>query len=80
VITDPQLRVVAHAHNTELSDADPTAPAEMNALRQLAKWLGMGRLDGHVSFANAASCSMCMSALIQAGITASTTAHRRSRS
>ena len=69
VITDADLRVVAHAHNTELSDADPTAHAEMNALRQLAKRLGTARLDGYVSFANAASCSMCMSALIKAGIT-----------
>jgi len=69
VITDAQLRVVAHAHNTGLSDRDPTAHAEMNALRQLAKRLGTGRLEGHVSFANASSCSMCTSALIKAGIT-----------
>ena len=69
VITDADLRVVAHAHNTELSDADPTAHAEMNALRQLATRLGTGRLEGYVAFANAASCSMCMSALIKAGLT-----------
>ena len=69
VITDADLRVVGRAHNTELSDADPTAHAEMNALRQLSRRLGTGRLHGHVSFANASSCSMCMSALIKAGLT-----------
>ena len=69
VITDLGLHVVARAHNTELSAADPTAHAEMNALRQLARRLGTGRLEGYVSFANASSCSMCASALIKAGIT-----------
>ena len=69
IISDASGTVVARAHNTQHSGTDPTAHAEINALRQLARDLKTGDLRGHIMFANASSCSMCMSASIKAHIT-----------
>lgn len=68
VITDADGNIVAKAHNTQKSDNDPTAHAEIKALRQLGKKVGSRHLDGYVMFANASSCSMCMSGSIKAHI------------
>jgi tRNA(adenine34) deaminase len=69
VITDDVGTIVARGHNTEFSDCDPAGHAELNALRDLARSLRSRYLDDYVVFANAASCSMCASAAIKAGIT-----------
>lgn len=69
VITDDSGNIVARDYNTQNSDNDPTAHAEIKALRQLGKNIGSRYLDGYVMFANASSCSMCFSASIKAHIT-----------
>lgn len=69
VITDLSGNIVARAYNTQNSETDPTAHAEINALSQLGKKLKSRYLDDYVMFANASSCSMCMSASIKAHIT-----------
>lgn len=69
VITDAEGNIVARDYNTQNSDSDPTAHAEIKALRQLGKKLGTRYLDGYVMFANASSCSMCFSGSIKAYIT-----------
>lgn len=69
VITDADGNIVARDYNTQNTDNDPTAHAEIKALRQLGKKLGTRYLDGYVMFANASSCSMCMSGSIKAHIT-----------
>lgn len=56
------------ARNTQNSDTDPTAHAEINAIRELSAEKGVRRLDECVLFSNAESCSMCMSAAIKAHI------------
>ncbi len=68
IITDAKGTIVARDHNTQNSDNDPTAHAEIRALRQLGQKLGSRYLDGYSMFANASSCSMCMSGSIKAHI------------
>lgn len=68
VITTADGEIVARGYNTQNSDNDPTAHAEIKALRQLSQKLGSRYLDGYVMFANASSCSMCFSGSIKAHI------------
>lgn len=69
VITDMSGNILMRAHNTQNTDNDPTAHAEIKALSQLGRKRGSRYLDDCVIFANAESCSMCMSASIKAKIT-----------
>ena len=68
VITDLGGNILIAAHNTQNTDTDPTAHAEITALRELGHKRGSRYLDGCIMFANAESCSMCMSASIKAHI------------
>lgn len=53
---------LAVAHNTVLRDRDPTAHAEINAIREACRRLGAFHLDGCVLYATAEPCPMCLSA------------------
>lgn len=68
IITDMAGNILTQAHNTQNADNDPTAHAEINALRKLGKLKGSRYLDDCVVFSNAETCSMCMSACIKAHI------------
>lgn len=68
ILTDLSGKVLVTAHNTQNTEYDPTAHAEINALRALGKLRGNRYLEGVVVFSNAASCSMCMSACVKARI------------
>lgn len=68
VITDLNGVILTRAHNTQDTDCDPTAHAEITALRQLGKQRQSRYLDDYIVFANAESCSMCFSAAIKAHI------------
>ena len=68
VITDGNGSILTKAHNTQDTDCDPTAHAEITALRQLGKERKSRYLDDCIIFANAESCSMCFSAAIKAHI------------
>jgi tRNA(Arg) A34 adenosine deaminase TadA len=68
IITDYNGNILATAHNTQNTDSDPTAHAEINALRKLGKIKRNRYLDGCVIFSNAENCSMCASACIKAHI------------
>ena len=68
IITDEQGNVLVTAHNTQNTENDPTAHAEINALRKLGQIKQTRYLDGCVVFSNAETCSMCMSACIKAHI------------
>ena len=54
--------VIALGHNTVLLDHDPTAHAEVNALRAAAKKLGTPHLAGCVLLATSEPCPMCLAA------------------
>jgi tRNA(Arg) A34 adenosine deaminase TadA len=60
--------LLARAHNTQNSDNDPTAHAEMNIIRSLAKNHPESEFSSFYLICNAESCSMCISAAIKAGM------------
>jgi tRNA(adenine34) deaminase len=61
-------RVIARAGNCTISDCDPTAHAEIVALRATAKAFGNYRLNGCIVYATVEPCAMCAGAMIQARI------------
>jgi tRNA(adenine34) deaminase len=58
-------RVIGAGFNRKESDQDPTAHAEMIALRQAAKHLDNWRLIGVTLYATLEPCPMCAGAMIQ---------------
>ncbi|HKX17562.1 MAG TPA: tRNA adenosine(34) deaminase TadA [bacterium] len=61
-------RIIACGRNRREVDRDPTAHAELLALRQAARHLGGWRLAGCTVYVTLEPCSMCAGALIQARI------------
>jgi tRNA(adenine34) deaminase len=61
-------RVVARAHNKPLQLADPTAHAEVLALRRAARKLGNYRLTGCSLYVTIEPCPMCAGAIVLARI------------
>lgn len=60
--------IIAVASNTTLRDNDPTAHAEINAIREAGKKLGTHDLKDCVLYATGYPCPMCLSAIIWANI------------
>jgi tRNA(adenine34) deaminase len=58
--------IVARGQNMVLRDNDPTAHAEIVALREAARILGNYRLNGCSLFVTLEPCSMCAGAMIHA--------------
>lgn len=61
--------VIARAVNRIDADHDPTAHAELLALRAAGAALGEARLDGATVYASGQPCPMCLAAMRLAGIT-----------
>lgn len=61
-------RVLAMAHNRRESDHDPTAHAEIIALRAAAEQRGNWRLDGCTLAVTLEPCPMCAGALVNARV------------
>ena len=57
-------RVIAAAHNRRELDADPTAHAELLAMRQAAKVLGDWRLERCTVYVTLEPCPMCAGAMV----------------
>ena len=60
--------VVAHGRNARESAADPTAHAEMIAIREGAERLGRWRLSGCTLYVTLEPCPMCAGALVNARV------------
>jgi tRNA(adenine34) deaminase len=60
--------VVARAHNAPIALADPTAHAEVLALRQAARKLGNYRLSDATLYATVEPCPMCCGAILHARV------------
>ena len=58
--------LVAQAHNRREVDGDPTAHAELLAVREAARALGSWRLDGCTLYVTLEPCTMCAGALVLA--------------
>ncbi len=64
---DPDAgRIVAAKHNRRIIDADPTAHAEMLAIRAAAAALGDWRLTGCTMVVTLEPCCMCAGAIVLA--------------
>jgi tRNA(adenine34) deaminase len=60
--------VIARGHNLRQSLQDPTAHAEMIALRQAAQKLGSWRLTEVVAYVTLEPCPMCAGALVNSRV------------
>jgi tRNA(adenine34) deaminase len=61
-------KIIARAYNRTLTDNDPTAHAEMVAIRAAAQTIGNHRLTGTSLYVTVEPCAMCAGALIQARV------------
>lgn len=68
VIVDSNNNIIAVASNTVLKDNDPTANAEINAIRKACKKLNTHDLTGYKIYATGYPCPMCLSAIIWSNI------------
>ena len=58
--------VIGRGHNRREADTDPTAHAEMIAIRQAASMIGHWRLEGVTLYCTLEPCCMCAGAMILA--------------
>jgi tRNA(adenine34) deaminase len=63
VILDEAGTILARARNRVLADRDPTAHAEMVAIRQAARAVGRWRLNGMTLVVTLEPCTMCAGAV-----------------
>ncbi len=68
VLVDPAGTVIATATNRTRRDSDPTAHAEMLAIREAAARLGNERLEGCALWVTLEPCAMCAGAISHARI------------
>jgi tRNA(adenine34) deaminase len=68
VVVDPDGAVVGSGRNRREADGDPTAHAELLALRAAARTVGSWRLDGHTLVVTLEPCPMCAGAVVLARV------------
>src|SRR5258708_4701408 len=61
-------KILTRSGNRTIRDCDPTAHAEVVALREAARLLGNYRLNGTSLYVTIEPCSMCAGAIIQARV------------
>lgn len=61
-------RMIACSNNRVVLNADPTAHAEILAIREAARLTGTHRLDGCVLYTSCEPCPMCLGAIYWSGI------------
>ena len=61
-------RLIARAHNRTRTTCDPTAHAELLAVREAARRLGYQRLEGCCVYTTVEPCFMCAGALVHARV------------
>ncbi|MGH9689365.1 MAG: tRNA adenosine(34) deaminase TadA [Candidatus Acidiferrales bacterium] len=66
IVLDGQI--IARAGNRTITDCDPSAHAEIIALREAAKGIGNYRLLGASLYVTIEPCAMCAGAIIQARV------------
>ena len=67
-IVDPNGEFLARASNLTITNSDPTAHAEILALREGAKKIGNYRLVGATAYSTIEPCAMCAGALVNARV------------
>src|ERR1700687_2710040 len=61
-------KIIARAHNRSITDNDPTAHAEILALREAGTALGNYRLSDCTLFVTIEPCPMCAGAMVHARV------------
>lgn len=67
-VIDADGTVLSVSSNSVLGDHDPTAHAEVNAIREACKVKGTHDLSGCIIYATGYPCPMCLSAIIWSNI------------
>jgi tRNA(adenine34) deaminase len=68
VVVDASGAVIGRGRNRREADQDPTAHAEVDALRRATAALGHWRLEGATVFVTLEPCPMCAGALVNARV------------
>jgi len=68
IVHEPTEQIVGRGHNRRVADRDPTAHAEILALRQAGQRLGRWMLPDCALFVTLEPCPMCAGALVNARI------------
>lgn len=68
VVVDAAGVLIGRGHNQPIATQDPTAHAEIVALRQAAARVGNYRLPGSTLYVTIEPCIMCVGAMLQARI------------
>ena len=68
IVHNPTDRVIGSGHNRRETDEDPTAHAELVAMRQAARVLGHWRLLDCTMYVTLEPCAMCAGALVNARV------------
>src|SRR5690606_692642 len=68
VVVGPDSAVVGEGHNAREADGDPTAHAEVLALRAAARTLGRWRLEDCTLVVTLEPCLMCAGAIVRARV------------
>lgn len=68
VITDKLGNIISCGNNRVIIDNDPTAHAEINAIRNACKKLNTYDLTGYILYTSCEPCPMCLSAIIWSNI------------
>src|SRR5579863_6935792 len=61
-------KIVGRGHNQPIASKDPTAHAEIRAIRQAASTVGAYRLPGAILYVTLEPCLMCVGAIVHARI------------
>lgn len=68
LVVDSRGMVIATGHNSRVSEKDPTAHAEVNAIREAARVLNDRVLDGCTLVVTLEPCVMCAGVILAARI------------
>ena len=68
VVVDSEGRIIGRGGNRSITNNDPTAHAEVMAIRQAGKAVGNYRLTGAALYSTLEPCPMCMMAAIHARV------------
>jgi tRNA(adenine34) deaminase len=68
VVYEPSGKVIGCGHNRRISDRDPTAHAEILAIREAAREIGDWRLEACALVVTLEPCPMCAGAIVNARI------------
>ncbi|MFO7885797.1 MAG: tRNA adenosine(34) deaminase TadA [Desulfobacteraceae bacterium] len=68
VLVNKEKKIIGYGYNQPVARNDPTAHAEIMALRMGAETTGNYRLPGTILYATVEPCIMCMGAIIHARV------------